>query len=56
MQIDNNDLINMKMDNEIGDETDEKNKINNLIKELEEETDDSINSNYFTDEEKEKNR
>ena len=52
MQIDNNDLINMKMDNEMGNETDEKNKINNLIKELEEETDDSINSNYFTDEER----
>ena len=52
MQIDNNDLNNMKMDNEMGNETDEKNKINNLIKELEEETDGSINSNYFTDEEK----
>ena len=31
-----------------------KNKINNLIKELEEETDDSINSNYFTEDEKKK--
>tara|TARA_E500000178_G_scaffold326731_1_gene355223 strand:- start:65 stop:442 length:378 start_codon:yes stop_codon:yes gene_type:complete len=55
MQIDNNDLNNMKMDNEMGNEmgneTDEKNRINDLIKELEEETDDSINSNYFTDEE-----
>ena len=36
------------------DDIDERNEINELIKELEEESMDSINSNYFTEDEKKK--
>tara|TARA_B100000683_G_C12143838_1_gene412980 strand:- start:80 stop:451 length:372 start_codon:yes stop_codon:yes gene_type:complete len=54
MQIDDNVLNNMNNETEMSNESDEKNKINNLIKELEEETGDTINTNYFTDEEKKK--
>jgi len=52
MQIDNNiNEINQKNES---DETDKTDDINDLIKQFEEETDESINSNYFTENEKKK--
>tara|TARA_B100000575_G_scaffold289169_1_gene290507 strand:+ start:1372 stop:1758 length:387 start_codon:yes stop_codon:yes gene_type:complete len=59
MQINNYSMIQnneseITNQSEISNESDEKNKINNLIKELEEDSEDSINSNYFTEEEKNK--
>ena len=39
---------------QINNNIDERNQINELIKELEEESMDSINSNYFTEDEKKK--